>query len=305
MPCWPTPSAAGRNRCRAGRGGAGAGRNRGRRAARPDRRRQADPAGALRCRLAAAAGTGPAARADLPPGRRRHRPQPRPGRLRPAVPAHRGLGRGAAAHRRRLPHHARRPGAGAQRAGGALHRRPVPLLGRCHHPHRRRHGAGPQLRRARLLGQPQPGLPVAGHRRLPALPAGHPLPVRRGVCQRGAAARGARAAGRVLPALLRRRPRPGRIEPAVPVLRRAAVLRRPGRRGRVRGAQGQPGRAGRGRADALPPVHRPVRTRRRPLPGVRRGPGLQRFHRRPDRSGPAGDPAEEAQTLPARRRAAA
>ena len=60
--------------------------------------------------------------------------------------------------------------------GGARHPRPVHgvavrLRRRCSRPHRARHGAGAQLRRARLLGQPQHRIPVAGHRRLPALRA--------------------------------------------------------------------------------------------------------------------------------------
>ncbi|KAG1532702.1 hypothetical protein G6F50_016118 [Rhizopus delemar] len=77
---------------------------------------------------------------------------------------------------------------GPARPVRALQRVAVPLLRRRHHPHRRGPGTGAQLRGARLLGQPQPGLPVAGHRCLPAVPAGHPLPVRRRVDQRRAAA---------------------------------------------------------------------------------------------------------------------
>ena len=113
------------------------------------------------------------------------------------------------------------------------------------------------------------------------------LPVRRGVDQRGAAAHRARTTGRLLPALLRQPRDAGRFDAPVPLFRRAALVRRPRCRDRVRRAQGQPVDARRHRADAVQAIHGIVRTRRRALPRVRRRSGLQRFDRRPDRSRPA------------------
>ena len=80
---------------------------------------------------------------------------------------------------------------------------------------------------------------------------------RSGVDQRCAAARCARTTGRLLPALPRRRC-DGRSETALFLLRGAAGFRRTRCRIRVRGAQGQPRRARRHRAHAVPPVRRTV-----------------------------------------------
>ena len=197
---------------------------------------------------------------------------------------------------------------GARDAGAAglerpVHRLAVPLCRRRGAAARGRDGTRTQLRRTRILGQPQPGLPVAGHRRLPAAPSPSALPVRRGIDQRRAdawrrASSWSPTTSITTAATTRWRCRTGRSRIS-PHRRRSANSMRDDR---LRRAQGQPQRAWRFGADALQAVHRSVRAGRRALPRVRRRSGLQRFDRRPDRGRSAAHPPEEAPALPAARR---
>ncbi len=110
--------------------------------------------------------------------------------------------------------------------GRVLHRIAVPLPRRRLAAHRTGHGTGAQLRRARVLGQSQHRLPVAGHRRLPAAASGGALPVRPGLDQRCIARRSARADRRLLRPLFRHAGAVCRVEATLRLPRRAAAVRR-------------------------------------------------------------------------------
>ena len=169
----------------------------------------------------------------------------------------------------------------------------------------RRSGTRTQFRRAGLLGQAQPRLPVAGHRRLPAPPSAGALSVRRRCrsarrCRWPRASSWSRTTSASTAAAKRWRSRGARSSyfaapPSFGDLDADTAFRR---------AEGQPRRARRHGADALQAIHRAVRTRRRALPRVRRGSGIQRFDRRADRGRPAPHPTQEAPALPAGRRIA-